>query len=243
MASGIPPSYFETLMRELSTLPMWIKQVIYAQLKLELEATMSKATLDTYDVENMLQLWLPDITRGGFQELERPTGTASQGLMKILHFSRFKKSVVNITILNNWSLEQCAIYLREGLDKELINRPKSGVILATIDYLAGKTRLGEYLVNINRVNPAELDQALRTQKYIQESMGERTGIANVLINLGYIHKQDSEGILFLKEESKKPYQGKAAAQQSSPTPPSSQASRPPEQQAANRPAGPPPNSP
>ena len=37
-------------------------------------------------------------------------------------------------------------------------------------------------------------------------MGEQTGIADVLINLGYIKREDSEAILFLKEESRKPFQ-------------------------------------
>jgi hypothetical protein len=202
-----PNTAFDNLMQQLSTLPLWVKQVIYAQLRQELEASLSKATLATFGPEHTLQLWAPEITRQGLQEIEKPTGMLGQGMLKLLHLSRFHKNVLSITIMNNWSLEQASIYLLEALEKELISPARSKVILGTIDYLANRTRLGEYLVQINRLTIEQLDQALRTQRAIAEAMGESTGIANVLINLGYIKKEDSEAILFLKEESKKPFPG------------------------------------
>lgn len=202
-----PPTILETLMKQVSAMPLWIKQVVYAQLKTELETAMSKATVDAFGTEHMLQLWVPELTREGFTELNAPSGKFSSHLLKVLHLTKFKKNVANITVTNNWSLEQCSILLREAITHNMLTRPPSGIILATIEYLANATRLGEYLVKINRVTSEQLDQALRTQKYIEESMGEKTGIANVMINLGYIRKEDTEGILFLKEESKKPFQG------------------------------------
>lgn len=204
---SLPPTAFDTMMRQLSSLPLWVKQVIYAQFRHELEATLSKATLEAFGPEHTLQLWIPEITRQGIQELEKPSGMVEQGILRLLHLTRFKKNVLSITIINNWSLEQAAIFLLQAVEKELITASRSMIIIGTIDYLAGKTRLGEYLVKINRLTIEQLDQALRTQRAIEEAMGERTGIANVLINLGYIKKEDSEAILFLKEESKKPFPG------------------------------------
>lgn len=204
---SLPPTAFDTMMQQLSGLPLWVKQVIYAQLRSELESILSKATLEAFGPEHTLQLWIPEITHHGIQELEKPTGLIEQGILRLLHLSRFKKNVLSITILNNWSLEQASIFLLQAIDKELISPPRSMIIIGTIDYLASRTRLGEYLVKINRLTIEQLDQALRTQRAIEEAMGERTGIANVLINLGYIKKEDSEAILFLKEESKKPFPG------------------------------------
>jgi hypothetical protein len=203
---SLPPTAFDTLMQQLGALPLWVKQVIYAQLRHELEATLSKATLEAFGFEHTLQLWVPEITRQGMLELEKPTGTVDQNILRMLHLTRYKKSVVSITVLNNWSLEQCAVHLLQAIEHELVIAPRSVIIQGTIDYLAGRTRLGEYLVKINRLTIEQLDQALRTQRAIEEAMGERTGIANVLINLGYIKKEDSEAILFLKEESKKAFQ-------------------------------------
>lgn len=204
---SLPPTAFDILIQQLSSLPLWVKQVIYAQMRNELESTMSKSTLEAFGPEHTLQLWVPEITRNGVLELERPSGQFEQGILRLLHLIRFRKNVVNITIINNLSLEQCSIYLLQSIEKELVNPPRSAIILGTIEYLAGRVRLGEYLVKINRLTIEQLDQALRTQRAIEEAMGERTGIANVLINLGYIKKEDSEGILFLKEESRKPYVG------------------------------------
>lgn len=202
---GLTTTPFDQLMQQINSLPLWVKQVVYTQLRFELENAISKSTLGTFGPEHTLQLMVPDLTRAGVQELQAPSGQFPQGLLKLLHLAHHKKNVINIAAMNQWSLEQCAVYLQHALQAQLILPPKSGIIQATIEYLAGKTRLGEYLVKINRVTFEQLDQALRTQKYIETSMGERTGIANVLINLGYINKVDSEGILFLKEESKTPF--------------------------------------
>ncbi len=203
---SLPPTAFDILMQQLGSLPLWIKQVIYAQLRFEMEAALSKATLEAFGPEHTLQLWVPELTHQGQMELEQPSGRFDQGALRLLHLARVKKNIVSITVLNNWSLEQCAIQLLQVLQHELVMPPRSVVIWGTIDYLAGRTRLGEYLVKINRLTIEQLDQALHTQHAIEEAMGERTGIANVLINLGYIKKEDSEAILFLKEESKKPFQ-------------------------------------
>jgi hypothetical protein len=203
--ASLPPTAFDTLMQQLGALPLWIKQVIYAQLRQELEAALSKATLEAFGPEHTLQLWVPDITRQGLGELERPTGNFDQGVLRLLHLVRFRKNIVSIAVLNNWNLEQCAIHLLQAIRQELVTPPRSVIIMGTIEYLAGQTRLGEYLVKINRLTIEQLDQALHTQHAIETAMGERTGIANVLINLGYINKGDSEAILFLKEESKKPF--------------------------------------
>lgn len=204
---SLPPTTFDNMMQQLSGLPLWVKQVIYAQLRGELETSLSKATLEAFGPEHTLQLWVPELTRQGLQELERPSGQVEQGILRLLHLSRFKKNVLSITILNNWSLEHCSIFLLQAVAKELISPPRSMPISGTLDYLAGHIRLGEYLVKINRLTIEQLDQALRTQRAIEEAMGERTGIANILINLGYIKKEDSEAILFLKEESKKVFPG------------------------------------
>ncbi|MBK8189478.1 MAG: hypothetical protein IPK79_03420 [Vampirovibrionales bacterium] len=196
-AASLTP--FEKLTQQLEQLPLWVKQVIYAVLRQELERALSSATLTAYSPADTLQIWRPELT----SQSQQPSGQAPAALVKVLHFARYKKTVMDMAIMNGWSLEQTAILLLDALDRNLLLPPKSGVIMATLTYLGGKIRLGEYLVKIGRLTIEQLDQALRTQMYIDESLGERTGIANVLINLGYINRQDSEGILLLKEESKK----------------------------------------
>ncbi len=63
MAAGLPPTAFDTLMQQLATLTLWIKQVIYTLLLHELETSLSKATLEAFGPEHTLQLWVPEPTR------------------------------------------------------------------------------------------------------------------------------------------------------------------------------------
>lgn len=205
--SNMPQTILETLIRQLGTLPLWIKQVIYYQLRLEMEHSISKLTLDAFGIDDVLQLWIPDLTKEGGQEATNPSGKLSAGALKLLQLCRHRKNIANMAIISQWNLEQTSVFLSELLQREMLVKPQSGIIVATINYLSGAIRLGEYLVKINRLTEDQLDQALRTQKYIEESMGDRTGIANVLINLGYVKKEDTEGVLFLKEECKKAFVG------------------------------------
>ena len=208
MSNHSPTNAFDTLMQQLGDLPLWIKQVISAQLRKELEATLSKATLDAFGPEHTLQLWVPEISHAGQVELDHPSNRFSQDILRLLQLTRFKKDVVAITILNNWSLENCTQHLNDALEAELIIPSRSLVINSTIHFILGRIRLGEYLVKIGRLTYEQLTQALHTQKAIEEAMNERVGIANVLINLGYIRKEDTEAILFLKEESKRAFEWK-----------------------------------
>ena len=194
---------FDLLMQQVSILPLWAKQVLYAMLQQELKASLSQSTLLSFSSEHMMQLWIPEVNRQAVAEYEKRQEALPGPLMRIMQMTRYKKTVVAMTVLSRWSLAQCAEVLALGLEKDVFVQPPSAIITATVNYLAGRTRLGEYLVQINRLTVEQLDQALRTQKTIEQSMGERVGIASVLINLGYIKKEDSESILFLKEESKK----------------------------------------
>jgi hypothetical protein len=202
-----PPSLtpFERMMEQMNSLPLWIKQVIYVQLRAELEKILTKVTVDSFADAEVLQMMVPQINHLGRQELERPTGQVPVEILKLLYWSAQGKSVMNICVINQWTLEQCCGFLFTAIERGLIIAPGSIVIQATLLYMGGKIRLGDYLVKTGRLKLEQLDQALRTQRYIEESLGERTGIGNIFINLGYIHKQDCEGILFLKEESKKPF--------------------------------------
>jgi hypothetical protein len=204
---GQNTSPFEYLMQQIGTLPLWIKQVIYQQIRADLELSMSKPALDTFGAQDLLQLWVPTVTPVGRRELELPNGQGDASLKQLFYLASMGKSVLHICVHHQWNLEQCSILLYQALERQLIQTPTSGIIEATIHYLANHIRIGEYLVKIGRLQIEQLDQALRTQKYIEDALGEKSGLADVLINLGYINRHDSDGILFLKDESKKSLKG------------------------------------
>jgi hypothetical protein len=199
----IPNTAFEDMMAIIQRFPLWIKMVIFTKLRGELENSTTKTLLNTFGTQDTLQLLVPKLTHVGIQELKQPSGQFSQGILKLLYFSYAEKTILNICLLNHWSLQECCKHLLEALQTQLLFPPNSTVMLATVHYIAAKIRLGEYLMQIGRITVEQLDQGLRTQQYISEALGEKTGLGDVLINLGYITKQDTEGILFLIEESKR----------------------------------------
>lgn len=200
-----PPSPSEVMLNYMNALPLWIKQVLYVQLRQELTKILTKTTMDAYGEHDILQLWVPQLNITGRTELERPSGKVSMDVLKVVHWANQGKNVMNICIVIQCTLEQCSLLLFSAIEQGLILPPTSIEVQATLLYMSSKIRLGDYLVKTGRLKFEQLDQALRTQQYIQESLGERTGIGNILINLGYISRQDCEAILFLKEESKKPF--------------------------------------
>ena len=201
------PSAFELLTRQISTLPLWIKQVIYHQVRADLEQSMSKTALDTFAEQDLLQMWVPPVTHAGKKELELPNGQGNPSTKQLLYMASFGKSVLHICVHHQWTLEHCTMLLLDAIERQFITLPTSYIMEATIHYLANRIRIGEYLVKIGRVSVEQLDQSLRTQKYIEDALGEKSGLADVLINLGYINRHDSDGILFLKDESKKSLRG------------------------------------
>lgn len=196
---------FESLLNHLHNLPLWIKQVVYAELKGDLESSAARLTLEYINRDDTLQLYTPQITFLGRKELETRARGLSPTTYKFLEGADASLRILDISIRNSWTLETCALQLLASMDQELVSPPRSAIINGTAQYLGNRIRLGEYLIKLNKITIDQLDQALRTQKYIEQSIGERTGLAEVLINLGYITQKDTESILFLKEESKKRY--------------------------------------
>ncbi len=209
--STAPENNFDQLLKQLGQLPMWVKQVLYAYLRKDLEGTLAKSTLDNYSPDHMLQLWAPELSREGVNQLSIPTTLLDAEMADLLRLISQKKNVVQITAQNHWSLAQSSELILKALDSQLVQMPTSTVIMGTLEYMAGRSRLGEYLLKTGRLTQDQLWQALQAQASIESALGEKTGIANVLINLGYLRKEATDAILFLKDESRKPLDWKPAA--------------------------------
>ncbi|MEB3206522.1 MAG: hypothetical protein VKK59_04145 [Vampirovibrionales bacterium] len=195
----------EQLQATIEELPLWIKQVIYAELREKMEKHFVRRTLETFNREHLLPLFIPRLTPLGLKNVSQPDPSLSPLIHRLLYLAKSATSIVNMCISEQWTLAECSQYLLHAFKYNLIHIPASPIVYATIEYLAGSIRLGNYMVKIGRLSLKQLEEALKTQHYISEAMGEKTSIADVLINLGYINKDDAEGILFLKAESQKVY--------------------------------------
>lgn len=192
----------ERLFAELMALPLWVKLVLFLDLKNDLTQYLSSGTIEHLSGDDPIALFAPCLTEAGEQFLN--SNPQDSLLAPVLQDAKMRLSVLDICLRRQINLcDFCDLLLR-AIDQGWIHPPASIKITASVEYLSGRTRLGEYLLKIGLIRPDQLDQALRAQKYIDEAMNDHTKLANILINLGYITRKDSETILFLKDESKKP---------------------------------------
>jgi len=194
---------FTGFISKIFELPLWIKQVIYLKLKGHLEKSGTKYYLDIMTEDNIFQLYKPQLTFRGRKELETHSKGLDPNLYKFLASLDSNKNIIEITISNFWTLEECAKYFTDALDEEFILKPECNIINGMAYYLSGKIRLGEYFTRIGKINIHQLDEALRAQKQIQETTGDKLGIAGIMMNLGLVSEEDIQSILLIKEESKK----------------------------------------
>jgi hypothetical protein len=194
----------EKLFNELMRLPLWVKLVFYVDLRKDLAQYLSGPTLEQLTADEPIALYVPILTQTG--EVFLTAGEVYPNLKALLADCQLRLSILDICLRHEWSLESVCQLLLEAFERKFILAPPSVKVHSSIEYLAGSTRLGEYLLKLGLIKSDELDQALRAQKYIDEAMSDHTHLANILINLGYVTRRDCETILLLKEESQRPIQ-------------------------------------
>ena len=203
---------FKAFIQEIFTLPVWIKQIIYIELKEQLENSSMKNCIDIAKKDNCLQLYIPKLTYTGKKELVHNTKKLSENANIFLECVSQNISIMEISIKNNWNLCECSSYFLETIEADLVMKPSSTFVKGTALYMSGKIRLGEYFVKINRITIEQLDEALRNQKQLEASFGDRPGLAEIFVNLNFLSKADTEGILLLKEDCGKYYKSNLITQ-------------------------------
>jgi hypothetical protein len=205
-AANMPHLSYDQLLQLTAQLPLLTKQSLYVLLRRSLEARLSTHTLEKMDAENLLQLWVPQLTHIGMQTIQQLTDKhqTSHPLYRLLRCAQVKQNVSQICIFNGWTLSQGCMLLQQACEKEWIISSPSHLVMGAVHFITDQIRLGEFLLRLGKISAEQLDQALKTQQYAWEVMGQRSAIGNILMNLGYVNRDDIEGILLLKQESKRP---------------------------------------
>ena len=205
-SSSMPTITYDNLLQLTSHLPLLTKQSLYVLLRRSLESRLSPHTLEKMDADNLLQFWLPQLTHIGMQTIQQlnDTNQTSHPLYRLLRCAKAKQNVSQICIYNGWTLYQGCMLLQQACEKEWLIPSPSNLVMSAVHFITDQVRLGEFLLRLGKVTAEQLDQALKTQQYAWEVMGQRSAIGNILMNLGYVTRNDIEGILLLKQESKQP---------------------------------------
>jgi hypothetical protein len=200
---------YDKLLQAVAQLPLLSKQVLYVLLKRWLESRLSQHTLEKMDADNLLQLWVPQLTHMGMQTLQQlgagnESSMSTHPMFRLLRCVHAKCTVSQICVVNHWTLAEGCMLLNQAIQKEWLIPSPSGLVVGAVMFITDQIRLGEFLLRLGKVTSEQLDQGLKTQQYAWEVMGQRSAIGNILMNLGYVSKEDIEGILLMKQESKKP---------------------------------------
>lgn len=192
---------FESFINRIFSFPLWVKEILYLQLKENLEATLVDSDINA-QYDDVYQFYIPQISFKGKKEFSDREHSHDINTYKFLEGVSQGLSIIEITLNNFWTLEEISKIFTDCIEREYIAIPSSNIVIVTSFYLSSKIRLGEYFKRLGKISLEQLDQALRKQKETQDA-GQKLGIATILIQLGYISEQDTKNLLVIKEESRK----------------------------------------
>ena len=181
--------------------PFWVQEALFMDVLGSFEEKLGfKAEVKTEDI---YVLYVPELTFKGKKEFDSHEHGHDPNLYKILQSTLLKKRVVDITIDNFMSLEDTSKLLSECIKQEYIKPPVNDVVSASIYYMSGEIRLGEYAKRAKYIDVVQLDQAMRRQKEINQSTGNNVPIGEVLIQMGFLTKEAIARIILIKDDCKK----------------------------------------
>lgn len=196
---------FHMLMQNILNAPLWVQEVVYLDIKHHLEQVLPLAANEAKEGE-VYPAFYPEITFKGKKELETHENALDFNIYKYLKCALNKQRVIDITLDNFWTLEESSTYLSECIKKELIKAPQDPVVNASIYYLSGEIRLGEYVKRLNKIDIKELDDILRKQKqHNEENPDAKLKIGEIMVDMGFVANKDIDKIIYTKSEAKKRY--------------------------------------
>jgi hypothetical protein len=198
-------SKFKVFISKILELPLWVRQVIYVELKDQLETYLTQLSPEFLKKHECFQLYTPKITPLGKKELETRAKDLPINFYKFLDtVLKSGLNIIEITITHAWNLSECAVYFITALKYDFIEVPKSNFIIGTALYLSGSVRLGEYFVKLDKISIDQLEYVLRSQQHM-EMTGVKKGTGEILVDSGLVTAEEIENILFLKEQCKKQF--------------------------------------
>ena len=193
----------DLFIQNIKNLPIWVKQVITKEIMEDLNKKLEDFS-ELIEVSDLFQYMTPKLTFKGKQELQDRTMNLSDGYYIFLQDIADGNSIFEITIKNNWTLADTAKIFVRAVEVEFLQIPdfNTNKNVAVALFIAGKIKTGEFLKRIGKINTAQLEQAIRYQKELNDE-GRHIKMASILIKMGFITDKGLDSLLLLKDEAKK----------------------------------------
>lgn len=192
---------FGLFIDKILNVPFWVKQVLYLKLTKEMQDKFCEDFLRE-NSENIFSTFVPILTFKGQTELSEKKCGFDNNIYNFLEACANGQSLLEISVNTFLSMEETAKYFEFCVEQNFLDQPGTKEIKAIAGFISGKYRIGEYFEQNGKINPDQLQNAIQT--YEKNSSGENAkNFGQILIDLGYIKKEELIAILILKEEAQK----------------------------------------
>lgn len=200
--SILKDTLFSTYFDKFLSYPLYIKQAMYMHLKSEFEENLNESP---HNDSAEYCLYVPAITDLGKDELKSKTSEHSPNLYKFLTDAAQNLSMVEIALHNFWSLEEAAMFNAEAVANGYVIPPETDNIVAMMLYCAARIRIGEYLLKRGTISEEQNELIIRKQKELEQK-GMWKKFVELLVEEGFVTKNDTKAILYVKDECKKRFE-------------------------------------
>ena len=197
-------SSYKNLVDTILTAPFWVQEALFMDVLSSFEEKLDLKT--NIKTEDIYTLYVPELTYKGNRECETREHGHEPNLYKFMQSAMLKKRIVDITIDNFWTLNETSKMVSECIKNEYIKPTDNDVINASIYYMSGEIRLGEYVKRLNKIDIKELDDILRKQKqHNEQNPDSQLKIGEIMVDMGFVANKDIDKIIHTKSEAKKRY--------------------------------------
>lgn len=187
---------FNTCLDKINSFPLWLKQCIF----ISLENNINNNHLPAKDYN--LSTYIPTLTFNGENELEYKNCGYDVNIYNFLNYSKQSYNIAEISLNTFLTLEETCKLCKFCIEQNLIENPTDKDIIATLDYMSGKIRLGEYFKDIGILSIEDLEKIIIEDTRLKNE-GKNIKFGEILKEYNLIKDEDINEIVLLKEESKR----------------------------------------
>lgn len=183
---------FKQYINQLSKFPDWMKTVIAEEL-------LNNTGKSDNDISYVFATYKPILTFKGQCELQSKNTGFDRNIYNILELISKDYSISEISLDTYLTLGEVSSYFIMSVNDGFVEVPEDKKILSVANFLSGKSRIGEYLSDCNKINDEQLSQAVNLDK--TNKMDRKFG--KILMDLGFVQEGDIHNIIKLKNDAGK----------------------------------------
>ena len=173
---------FLLFIQELTSLPLWVKQVILVYLRKDLESYLSD-DLITMDEDKIFHIYRPTISKMGMEELDKKNEEYSDDIYSFLYDCANNLSILEMSIEKKYSMEDISKLFMFAYNNKYIKQEIPVQVLAIAMFIAGECMTGEYFQKSGNYQKNKLKLFL-VNKMNKKSMETIQNLQNLWLRMG-----------------------------------------------------------